>query len=127
MLIQNTSSAASASGHTSDSAPVVVAAPHTQAAPVELPQVAAKAAADAKSAPPTPAQLQSAVDNINRAMRQNNSNVEFSIDKDTRQSVVRVVDSQSGDVIRQFPSEEVMAIAREIDHMQQGLLLKQKA
>lgn len=127
MLIQNASSAASASRLTIESAPVAVAAPHTQAAPVELPQVALKAAADAKSAPPTPAQLQSAVDNINRAMRQNNSNVEFSIDKDTRQSVVKVVDSQSGDVIRQFPSEDVMAIARAIDHVQQGLLLKQKA
>jgi flagellar protein FlaG len=127
MLIQNTSSAASASGHTSDSAPVAAAAPHTKTVPVELPQVAVKAAVDPHAAPPTPAQLQTAVDNINKAMRQNNSNVEFSIDTDTKQTVIKVVESKTGDVIRQFPSEDVMAIAREIDHVQQGLLVKQKA
>lgn len=127
MLIQNVSSAAAASGLTSDSAPVAVAAPQIKAAPVELPQVAVKAAVEQQSAQPTPAQLQTAVDNINRAMRQNNANVEFSIDADTRQTVIKVVESKTGDVIRQFPSEAVMAIAREIDHVQQGLLLKQKA
>lgn len=122
MLIQNTNSAASAPGLASDSAPVPVAAPQTKTAAVELPQAAVKAAA------PTAAQVQSAVDNINRAMRQSNANVEFSIDQDSKRTVIRVVESQTGQVIRQFPSEEVLAISHAIDQMQQrGLLLKQEA
>jgi flagellar protein FlaG len=131
MLIQNISSAASASGFTSDSGPVAVAAPRTQAAPVELPQVATKPAAEKQaaqqSAQPTAAQLKSAVDNINRAMKENNSNVEFSIDKDTKQTVIRVVESQTGQLIRQFPSEEVLAISRMIGETQHGMLVKQQA
>lgn len=122
MLIQNTSSAASAQGLASDSAPVPVAAPQTKAAPVEPPQATIKAAA------PTQAQIQSAVDSINRAMKQSNANVEFSIDQTTKQMVIKVVESSTGDVIRQFPSEEVLAISQAIDQMQQrGLLLKQEA
>lgn len=127
MLIQNISSAASAPGFTSDSGPVPVAAPHTQAAPVELPQVAVKAVTEQQAAPPTDAQLKSAVDSINRAMRQSNSNVEFSIDKDTNQTVIKVVESQTGKLIRQFPSEEILAVSRMIADAQRGALVKQKA
>jgi len=127
MLIQNIGSAASAPVLTSDSGHIAVAVPRTQAAPVELPQVAVKAAAEQKAVQPTSAQLKNAVDNLNRAMKQSNSNIEFSIDQDTKQTVIKVVESGTGDVIRQFPSEEVLSISREIDKMQQGLLLKQKA
>ncbi len=127
MLIQNAgSSAVPAPRLASDSAPVPVAAPRTEAAPVELQQAAATAAGRQA----TQEQVQSAVDNINKAMAQSNANVEFSIDKDTKQTVVKVVESGTGDVIRQFPSEEVLAISRAISHMQQmqqGLLVKQQA
>lgn len=128
MLIHNSGSAASASGLASDSAPVAVAAPQTpKSAPVDLPQAPSRVTA-VKPAP-TAAQVQSAVDNINRAMRQSNSNVEFSIDEQTKQTVIKVVESQTGKVIRQFPSEEVMAISHAIDDQiqQRGMLLKQEA
>ena len=127
MLIQNTSSAASAPRLTSDSAPVPVAAPKTGAAAAEPQQAIAKAVAEQQAATPTPAQVQNAVDSLNKAMRQINANVEFSIDQDTRQTVIKVVESKTGDVIRQFPSEEILSVAREIYRVQQGLLLKQKA
>jgi len=132
MLIQNTSSAVAASRFTSDSAPVAVAAPQTGAAAVELQQVAVKSVAEQQAtqpnvSPPTAAQVQNAVDSINKVMVRNNANVEFSIDKSTKQTVIKVVESKTGEVIRQFPSEEVMSIAREIDRVQQGLLLKQQA
>ena len=129
MLIQNTSSnPAPAPRLTSDSAPVAVVAPETKAAPVELKPVALEK--EKQATPPTATQLQSAVDNINKAMKQSNANIEFSIDKDTKQSIIKVVESQTGEVIRQFPSEEILAISRAIDHMQQmqqGLLVKQQA
>ena len=125
MLIQNIS-AASAFRPTSDSVPVSVAAPRTEAAPVELPQAAHKAAAPQQQNT-TPAQVQEAVDHINKVMSQNNANVEFSIDKDTKQTVIKVVEHNTGVVIRQFPSEEVLAISRAIDRMQHSLLVNQKA
>ena len=124
MLIQNTSSAVPASGLASDSAPVPVAASETRSAP----KVAVKAIPEQPVAQPTAAQVQGAVDSINKAMKQSGSSLEFSIDKDTNRNIIKVVESGTGDVIRQFPSEEALAISRAIDNMQQhGMLIKQKA
>lgn len=121
MLIQNTTSATS--GFTGNSAPV--AAPVTQPAPVVPPQATA---APKPASKPTSAELKSAVDNINRAMKQNNSNVEFSIDKNTKQQVIKVVESDTGQLIQQFPSEQVLAISQMIgDEQQHGILVKQEA
>lgn len=50
----------------------------------------------------------------------------FSIDNDTGKTVVKVVDSVTDKVIRQIPSEELIAIAKALDKFQ-GLLLKQEA
>ena len=77
---------------------------------------------------PSPAQLQSAVDGINHAMRQSSQNLEFSVDSTTKKPIVKMVDTQTGDLIRQFPSEETLAIARSIDQFlqRQGMLLNDK-
>ena len=108
-----------------------VAASNTKPVQVELQNVAPQAvaeqklAADAKS---SVTQLQSAVDNINKLLLQQNVGIEFSIDSDTKQTVVKVKDSKTGDLIKQFPSEEALEISKAIDHkIQRGLLLNQKA
>jgi len=121
MLIQNISSAASAPGFTSDSGPVPVAAPSKQLPPVDLPQ----APTNLKAAQPTDAQVKSAVDSINQAMKQNSSDVQFSIDKGTE--VIKVVDSQTGQLISQFPSKAALAISQMITQSQPGALVEQKA
>jgi len=79
------------------------------------------------TAQPTAAQLKSAVDNINKILKQNNNALEFNMDADTKKITIKLVDTETGDVIRQFPSEDMLAISRSIDQFQQGLLLKQKA
>jgi len=78
---------------------------------------------------PSSEQLKKAADNINRAMQQANQNLEFefSMDTDTKKTVVKVVDKQTGELVRQIPSEETVAIARSIDRFQRSLLLNQKA
>lgn len=82
----------------------------------------------AQSAPkPAPAQLKSAVGAANNAMRQANLNLEFVVDPDTQQPIIKMVDNETGQVIRQIPSEEMLAISRSIEQYQQGLLLRQKA
>lgn len=76
---------------------------------------------------PSPAQLKNAVETLNKVMQQSNQNLEFSVDADTDKVVVRMVDTSTGQLIRQFPSEETLAISRGIEEFQQGMLLKQKA
>lgn len=132
MLIQNTSNMAQAPQSarlTGDSAPhVVVANPSSVAAqpsvPLELPQVAAKPVAEQQ---PSAEQVKNAVDSINRALKQSNKNLEFSVDESTKKQMFKLKDSETGDVIRQYPTEDMLAISRAIDQIQQGLLLKQEA
>ena len=127
MLIQNVSSnpapAPSASYGNAGSPVVAVSTPPTGGAPVEPAQTAAPAAG-AQSAN---AQVQSAVDKANQAMQEAHTGVEFSIDKDSQRALIKVVDTKTGETIKQFPSEEMIAISHSIDQFQKGLLLKQKA
>jgi len=78
---------------------------------------------------PSSEQLKNAIDVINRVMQQSNHSLEFSVDSDTKKPIVKLVDTETGELIRQFPSEEMLAISRSIDQFQQrqGLLLKHKA
>ena len=81
----------------------------------------------AASPEPTPQELKHAVDNINKSLQPTSSNLQFNIDPGTQRAVVKVVDTSTGDVIRQIPSKEVLAIAESIDQLNKGLLLSQKA
>ncbi|MBB3211005.1 flagellar protein FlaG [Herbaspirillum sp. Sphag1AN] len=67
-----------------------------------------------------------AVDKLNDFARQNASDLDFSQDKETGKTIVRVVDTATDTVIRQIPSEEAIAIAKSIDKMQ-GVLINHKA
>lgn len=55
-----------------------------------------------------------------------NSSLEFSIDEDTGTSIVKIVDKETEEVIRQIPSEEMLSIAKALDTIK-GLLFHQKA
>lgn len=100
-------------------------------------QGAAPARAEVKAIVATPTQnpprqasadeLKSAVAVINQAMRQSNHDLEFSVDTDTHRTVVKMVDTSTGELIRQFPTDAALAISRSIDQFQQGRLLTQKA
>jgi flagellar protein FlaG len=50
----------------------------------------------------------------------------FSVESGTGHSVLRVVNPNSGEVIRQLPAEETMRIARSIDYLQ-SVLVNQRA
>lgn len=73
------------------------------------------------------ADVQKAVSRINDYIQTLRRDLKFRVDQETDQVVVTVVDSQSGEVIRQIPSEEVLAVARSLDRAQPGLLLDAKA
>ena len=85
--------------------------------------------AESKPAEKQPAsedQLKDAVKAANDFVQPINNAVEFSLDKDSDRMIVKVVDTATREVIRQFPSEEMLALAQALDKIQ-GLLIKQKA
>ncbi|MEO8837642.1 MAG: flagellar protein FlaG, partial [Herbaspirillum sp.] len=75
--------------------------------------------------PPSMAQLSQAVGELNKSMKSSASGVEFSIDTDSNRTVVKVVDQQTKEIIRQMPSVEALEISKALDHMQ-GLLINHK-
>jgi flagellar protein FlaG len=79
-----------------------------------------------KVAPPSNEQLNQAVKQIQDVIKQTANSLQFSIDEDLGVSIVKVVDTESKKLIRQIPSEEVLAIAKALDKLQ-GLLVKQQA
>lgn len=89
-----------------------------------LPPVSGKPPVDKPSA--SEAQLQSAVNAANDFIKPITNSVEFSLDKESDKMVVKVMDIATKEVIRQIPSEEMLAIAQALDKIQ-GLLIKQKA
>jgi flagellar protein FlaG len=55
------------------------------------------------------------------------SELKFSIDQHTGKSIVKLTDISTNTLIWQYPSEEAMQIAKEIDRYQQGLVINYKA
>ena len=126
MLIQNVisnSTPAPSANNGSGSPVVVVSAPPASGTPAQ----GAAPVADRQTEPSAIAQVQSAVDKANQAMQEAHTGVEFSLDKDSNRALIKVVDTKTGETIKQFPSEEMIAISHSIDQFQKGLLLKQKA
>ncbi len=66
--------------------------------------------------------MQEAIAAANKTMRSLSNGLEFSLDPKSQKVVVRVIDGATQQVIRQLPSEEMLAIARGIDRMR-GLLI----
>ena len=50
----------------------------------------------------------------------------FSTDADTGRVVVKITDTATGELVRQIPMEEMLALAKSLDRLQ-GLLLQTKA
>jgi uncharacterized FlaG/YvyC family protein len=69
--------------------------------------------------------VEAAAQQLNDFMKRNSIQLKFSVDDDTNEVVVKVVQSQTGKVIRQIPSEEALKIAKDFDS-RQGLIVKQK-
>jgi flagellar protein FlaG len=94
------------------------AAAPVAAAPVHAVQQAA--------ATPSHEEVKQSVEKINNTIQTMSRNLQFSVDGDTKMKVVKVIDTSTKQVIRQIPTEEVLAIAKTLDKLQ-GLLLSEKA
>lgn len=63
---------------------------------------------------PSEDELNAAVNSMRDYAQNTQSELSFSIDKDTGRTVIKVLDKKSQEVIRQIPAEEVMALARHL-------------
>lgn len=109
-------------------APSMVASPNVPeeekraSTPVELPKVAVREATAAEKEE----QLKEAAEKINEFIEAMTHDLSFSVDKDTNRTVVKVLERDSGEVIRQIPAEEVLKIAKMLDELK-GLIIREKA
>lgn len=55
-------------------------------------------------------EIESAVDNMNELLQVKSRQLQFQIDDDTNRTVVSVLDQESGETIRQIPSEDVLRL-----------------
>ncbi|MCB1931248.1 MAG: flagellar protein FlaG [Candidatus Accumulibacter sp.] len=93
-------------------------------------EIAAKAAS--LPGPASPVQLpdrktlEAATQSVREFVKPINSNLEFSVNDDTGQLVVKIIDRTTKEVIRQMPSEEMLSIAKALDSIK-GLFVQQTA
>lgn len=101
----------------------------------DLPSVGARQAAtpvqtvnavQQSAAVPSSTQVNEAVKQINATLKKLSQNLEFTVDAENNRTVVKVVDQQTKDVIRQIPTPEALEIAKALDRLQ-GLLIRQQA
>ncbi|MET0090905.1 MAG: flagellar protein FlaG [Candidatus Thiodiazotropha sp.] len=64
-------------------------------------------------------ELASKVENLNQLVQRN---LEFSVDEDTGRSVVRVIDSNTGEVVRQIPPEQILHVISQVQKASDGQL-----
>jgi flagellar protein FlaG len=83
-----------------------------------------KAAADSQAAEAeklTAGKLQESLEEINNVLAGFSISVQFQIDPDYQDLIVKVVDRASGELIRQMPSADVVRISKAMDNLK-GLL-----
>ena len=62
--------------------------------------------------------IENAVAEISEFVQSQNRSLAFSVDEKSQRSVVKVTDTESGEIIRQIPSEEVLALSERIKELQ---------
>lgn len=75
-------------------------------------------------------QIKQAMEKLRSSLPPKASSLQFSLDKTSGQTVIKVIDTDTGDTIRQIPSEEMLEISNAVDKMaskMKGVLLQQKA
>jgi flagellar protein FlaG len=68
------------------------------------------------------AALKVAMDAATQSIQQLSPSLEFQVDPETKQTVVRVVDTTNNEVIKQIPSAEFLRVSNAIEGLQKHLL-----
>jgi flagellar protein FlaG len=124
----NINSAASSGAMQSGGMPQVIAQPTRSDAEV-VSQVASTvikpSSVDASSQPTREVVAKAAAD-LQQFVQSMGRNLSFSVDESTGYHVVRVVNPNTGELVRQLPSEELLKISRDFQRLN-NVLVSQKA
>jgi flagellar protein FlaG len=74
--------------------------------------------------------VRESVDKLNEFISPYVTSLKFSVDKDTGKFVVKILDTETKEVIKQFPSEKILALAKALAEAMgkpEGLLVEQDA
>ena len=74
-------------------------------------------------------EVKSAVDNLEQLLSSGSSSnsLKFAIEEDIDQVVVKVMDAETDEVIKQFPSEEAISLSKTLEKIRAGQLHRAKA
>ena len=61
--------------------------------------------------------LQTAIEALNKQVSDKNQSLSFSYDESLKTPVVKVINSNTGDVVRQIPSEQILKYAHNLDQL----------
>lgn len=73
--------------------------------------------------------VRKAAEDGNSLLQAVNRNLQFKVDESTKEVVVKIVDSESGEVVRQIPSDEMLAFIKRMKELdgQQGSMIQDRA
>ena len=79
---------------------------------------------DEKAQPLEREQLEQMVQQLQDFMGEMNRSLQFKVDEDSGRDVIKVLDKNSGEVIKQYPSEEVLSLVSKLSESA-GILIDQ--
>ncbi|MCZ6525136.1 MAG: flagellar protein FlaG [Gammaproteobacteria bacterium] len=95
-----------------------------QGLPTETESVSpAQEAKGSSNRPLSPEQLDKMVDDLNSFIQDVRRELRFSVDRDSGQTIIKVIDSKSQQVVRQIPPEDIVGMAELLDG-RSGLLMR---
>jgi len=73
----------------------------------------------------SPEMLSSAVENLNQYVQAIRRELEFSIDENSGRTVIKVLDAETKEVIRQIPAEEVVSLSQNLVKKESAIFSKE--
>lgn len=87
---------------------------------------AASPKGDKSSDIPDTGKLDEAIKEINEFIKQASPSIQFSVDKESGRTIVKMIDIENNQLIRQIPTKEALAISKALDSLK-GLTVHMKA
>jgi len=98
------------------------------AAPPPARATAPEAAQESSALPPvSPEALQKAVDDLSKGVQNLQRSLQFSVDERSGRTVIKVVDKDTKEVIRQIPEEQVLELAARLEERHAGMFVQDEA
>ena len=75
---------------------------------------------------PTIEKLEQAAARVKEVLRGTTSRLEIEIDSESHKAVIKILNGESGEIIRQIPAQELLDLAKHLDEPK-GLLVQERA